>query len=41
MKSFLRRSKCDKSTLRKIEIIMRRGYFRKRARQNARRGCEC
>jgi hypothetical protein len=28
-KTFMRRSKCDKSTLRKIEIIVRRGYYRK------------
>ena len=28
-KSFLRRTKYDKSTLRKIDIIMRRGYYRK------------
>jgi len=33
-KSFLRRSKCDKSTLRKVEIIARRGYYRKRGRVN-------
>ena len=33
MKTFHRRSKCDKSTLRKIEIIMRRGYFRRRSRR--------
>jgi hypothetical protein len=32
MKSFLRRSKCDRSTLRKVELIARRGYFRRRAR---------
>ena len=28
-KSFLRRTKYDKSTLRKIEVILRRGYYRK------------
>jgi len=32
-KSFLRRSKCDKSTLRRVEIIARRGYYKKRRRQ--------
>jgi hypothetical protein len=41
MKSNFRRLKCDKSTLRKIEIILRRGYYRKNTRQKARRGCEC
>jgi hypothetical protein len=28
-KSFLRRTKYDKSTIRKVEIIVRRGYYRK------------
>jgi len=32
-KSFLRRSKCDKSTLHKIAVILRRGTYRKRRRQ--------
>ena len=29
MKSFMRKSKCDKSTIRKVEQIVTRGYFRK------------
>jgi hypothetical protein len=29
-KTFLRRSKCPKSTLRRIEIILRRGWYKRR-----------
>ena len=29
-KTFLKRTKYDRSTLRKIDLIIRRGYFRKR-----------
>jgi hypothetical protein len=29
LKSFLRKSKCDKSTLRKVELIFLRGFYRK------------
>lgn len=35
MKSFLRRSKCDKSTLRRIEIIIRRGDYKGRRQRRA------
>ncbi len=31
MKSFLRKTKASKSTLRRIEIILRRGDYRKRS----------
>jgi hypothetical protein len=33
-KTFMRRSKCDKSTLHKIDVIMRRGCYRKPRRSN-------
>jgi hypothetical protein len=33
VKSFLRRSKCDKSTLRRVEIIFRRGRYRRHSRR--------
>lgn len=34
-KSYMRRSKCDRSTLRRIEIILRRGDYKKRRRKNS------
>lgn len=34
-KTFMRRSKCDKSTLHKIAVIVPRGTYRKRRRQNS------
>ena len=36
LKSYLRRTKYSKSTLRKIELIIRRGYHRKPRRQPSR-----
>ena len=33
-KTFMRRSRCDKSTLHKIAVILRRGSYRKRARRS-------
>lgn len=40
MKSYLRKSKASKSTLRRIEIILRRGDYRKRSRPKNWRPCE-
>ncbi len=33
-KTFMRRSKCDKSTLRRVEIILRRGDYKRRRRDH-------
>lgn len=30
MKSYLRRSKASKSTIRRVEIILRRGFYRRK-----------
>ena len=40
MKSALRFSKASGSTKRRVEIILRRGHYRRRARCGQRRICE-